>query len=123
RGLGLELQVIFNKGAVMVLPSGINKVTGARAALRSLGLSRHNAVAVGDAENDHALLLDCEVGVAVNDAVSMLKERADWVTRGAGAEGVRELIERLVHSNLSHPWQRITRHDVPIGHDASGQLV
>src|SRR5690606_18510962 len=64
-----------------------------------------------------------EVGVAVNGAVSMLKERADWVTRGAGAEGVRELIERLVHSNLSHPWQRITRHDVPIGHDASGQLV
>src|SRR5690606_25528107 len=92
RGLGLELQIIFNKGAVMVLPSGINEVTGARAALRSLGLSRHNAVAVGDAENDHALLLDCEVGVAVNDAVSMLKERADWVTRGAGAEGVRELI-------------------------------
>src|SRR3954469_1080216 len=25
--LGLELQVIFNKGAVMVLPSGINKAT------------------------------------------------------------------------------------------------
>src|SRR5215471_12872240 len=25
RDLGLELQVIFNKGAVMVLPSGINK--------------------------------------------------------------------------------------------------
>src|SRR4029079_6900261 len=28
RDFGLELQVIFNKGAVMVLPSGINKATG-----------------------------------------------------------------------------------------------
>src|SRR5262245_40478156 len=28
RELGLELQVIFNKGAVMVLPSGVNKATG-----------------------------------------------------------------------------------------------
>ena len=28
RHLGLELQVIFNKGAVMVLPSGVNKATG-----------------------------------------------------------------------------------------------
>src|SRR5436190_17033591 len=25
RDLGLELQVIFNKGAVMILPSGVNK--------------------------------------------------------------------------------------------------
>src|SRR5262249_5982939 len=28
RDLGLDLQVIFNKGAVMVLPSGVNKGTG-----------------------------------------------------------------------------------------------
>src|SRR5215510_7166939 len=33
RDLGLELQVIFNKGAVMVLPSGVNKYTGLVAAL------------------------------------------------------------------------------------------
>src|ERR1700747_1762040 len=39
RTLGLELQVSFNKGAVMVLPSGINKAVGLRAALGQLGLS------------------------------------------------------------------------------------
>ena len=26
--LGLELQIIFNKGAVMILPTGVNKATG-----------------------------------------------------------------------------------------------
>ena len=39
RDLGLELQVIFNKGAVMVLPAGVNKATGLACALEQLGLS------------------------------------------------------------------------------------
>jgi HAD superfamily hydrolase (TIGR01484 family) len=54
--LGLEYQVIFNKGAVMILPSGLNKATGLSAALGQLGLSPHNVVGIGDAENDHAFL-------------------------------------------------------------------
>jgi len=57
--LGLELQVIFNKGAVMVLPSGVNKATGLKAALDELGISPHNVVGFGDAENDHAFLSTC----------------------------------------------------------------
>ena len=36
RELGLELDIIFNKGAVMVLPSGINKASGLRCALHEL---------------------------------------------------------------------------------------
>src|SRR5689334_14490450 len=54
RDLGLELQVIFNKGAVMILPAGLNKATGLAAALKLMQLSPQNAVGVGDAENDHA---------------------------------------------------------------------
>lgn len=40
REAGLELQIIFNKDAVMVLPSGTNKMTGLSSALRELKLSR-----------------------------------------------------------------------------------
>src|SRR5512135_3685999 len=47
--MGLELQVIFNKGSVMVLPSGVNKATGLAAVLDKLHLSPHNVVGVGDA--------------------------------------------------------------------------
>ena len=61
RDLGLELQVIFNKGAVMVLPGGMNKAVGLKAALEELGISIHNTVGVGDAENDHAFLSICEM--------------------------------------------------------------
>jgi HAD superfamily hydrolase (TIGR01484 family) len=96
RELGLELQVIFNKGAVMVLPSGVNKATGLTAALQELGLSPQNAVGVGDAENDHAFLSLCECSVAVANALPVLKEQADWVTEGSRGAGVTELIDRLL---------------------------
>ena len=121
--LGLELQVIFNKGAVMVLPSGINKASGLRAALAELGVSPHNTVAVGDAENDHALLSECEVGVAVSNALPMLQERADWVTRGARGAGVRELIEELVASDLHELEPLLSRHDLPLGAQADGTPI
>ena len=73
RELGLELQVIFNKGAVMVLPSGVNKATGLLAALEDLCVSPHDVVGVGDAENDHAFLEICELSVAVRNAVPALR--------------------------------------------------
>jgi hydroxymethylpyrimidine pyrophosphatase-like HAD family hydrolase len=115
RELGLELQVIFNKGAVMVLPSGVNKATGMDAALVELGLSRHNAVGVGDAENDHAFLARCECSVAVANALAPLKERADLVTAGTHGAGVAELIDRLLESDLVELEPRLVRHEIPLG--------
>ena len=90
RELGLELQIIFNKGAVMVLPAGTSKASGLEAALALLELSPHNVVGIGDAENDHAFLRLCGCGVAVANALPLLKENADFVTempRGAGVAG------------------------------------
>jgi len=115
RDQGLERQLIFNKGAVMVLPSGVNKATGLDAALDELGLSRHNCVAVGDAENDHALLARAECAVAVANALPALKEAADLVTGAPDGEGVRELIARLADSDLEDLGARLTRHGIPLG--------
>lgn len=115
RDLGLELQVIFNKGAVMVLPSGINKAAGFTAALTRMDLSPHNVVAVGDAENDHAFLNVCECAVAVANALPMLKERADWVTQANRGAGVVELIEQLVDSDLGEFAPSLTRHQILLG--------
>jgi len=99
--LGLELQVIFNKGSVMVLPSGTNKATGLRAALDEMGLAPRTTVGVGDAENDHAFLGLCGCGVAVANALPMLKATADLVTASARGAGVVELIDRLVANDLA----------------------
>jgi phosphoglycolate phosphatase (TIGR01487 family) len=115
RDLGLELQVTFNKGAVMVLPSGINKASGLRAALADLGLSPHNVVAIGDAENDHTFMNLCEFSVAVANALPMIKERADWVTSSSRGEGVIELIEQLLLSDLNAVPISPMRHHIVLG--------
>jgi HAD superfamily hydrolase (TIGR01484 family) len=123
RELGLELQVIFNKGAVMVLPSGINKAAGLRAALEELDLSPRNVVGVGDAENDHAFLSVCECAVAVANALPALKERCDHVTGGDHGVGVVELIERLLANDLADLEEKLERHHVLLGHEADGAEV
>jgi hydroxymethylpyrimidine pyrophosphatase-like HAD family hydrolase len=115
RELGLECQVIFNRGAVMVLPSGVNKASGVKHALRRLGLSPHEAVGVGDAENDHSFLDLCECAVAVSNAIDSVKEIAAFVTSRENGEGVVELIDELLTSDLEHVDSRLTHHHIALG--------
>lgn len=97
---GLELEIIFNKGAVMILPSGVNKASGLQAALQALGLSPETVIGVGDAENDHAFLEICGLPVAVANAVPNLKTKAALVTRHSAGAGVTELIESALRGDL-----------------------
>src|ERR1041385_3531200 len=122
RDLGLELQVIFNKGAVMILPSGVNKATGLNCALDELELSRHNVVGVGDAENDHAFLSLCECSVAVANALDTLKQRVDWVTKEGHGDGTIELCQALVGTDLSFFEGRL-HHKIGLGKRADGTDV
>ncbi|HEY3898117.1 MAG TPA: HAD family hydrolase [Chthoniobacter sp.] len=94
--LGLEMQVIFNKGAVMILPSGVNKATGLRAAAQRLGLALSEVAGIGDAENDHAFLEICGYSVAVANALPAIREKVDFITAGDHGDGVSELIGRML---------------------------
>lgn len=78
---GLELLIVFNKNAVMVLPTGINKATGLNVALRRFGLSFHEAVGIGDGENDQSFLDRCECSVAVANAVPSILKLVDLITK------------------------------------------
>ena len=119
RDLGLELQIIFNKGAVMVLPTGVNKATGLRAALTKIGLSHHNTVGIGDAENDEAFLKLCDASAAVDNALEVVKRQVDLVMRGARGAGVIELIDRLLADDLKKLHRRPHR-GILVGTDLSG---
>jgi hydroxymethylpyrimidine pyrophosphatase-like HAD family hydrolase len=116
RDLGLDLQVIFNKGSVMVLPSGINKRTGLKAALSALGLSEHNTIGVGDAENDHPFLKYCEVSAAVANSHPAIKEVATFTTRSDHGDGVVELIDMVFDGTVPD------RALIPIGRDAQNEV-
>ena len=112
QALGLEHHIIFNKEAVMVLPSGINKATGLAKALKRLKISPQHVAAIGDAENDHAFLDSCSMAVAVANALPALKMHCDMVTAGDHGRGVIELIDRIVADDLQSFGQRKPRKEM-----------
>ena len=122
RELGLELQVIFNKGAVMILPAGVNKATGLTAALQALKISPHNVVGVGDAENDHSFLKLCERSAAVAGALPAIRDNADLVLDGDAGVGVRELAAALVADDLEAS-RSPDRQQIEFGVDERGNRV
>jgi hydroxymethylpyrimidine pyrophosphatase-like HAD family hydrolase len=123
RELGLELHVIFNREAVMVLPAGINKASGTKLALRNLGMSPHELVAIGDAENDHSFMRLAECPVAVANAVDSIKAMAAFVTKGAAGQGVIELIDQLIANDLAPVDVRLARRHVALGTRLDGKTV
>ena len=98
--LGLAWQISYNKGAVMLLPEGVDKDTGLTTALEQMNLSPDVVVAVGDGENDLPLLQLCGLSVSVANALPSLKAYSDLVMNKNSGEGVVELIERLLESSL-----------------------
>lgn len=121
RELGLELLIVFNKDAVMVLPSGVNKASGLDYALRKLGMSVHEAVGLGDAENDHSFLQRCECAIAVSNAVPSIQQLASWVTEGAAGEGVAEAVDKLIANDLAELNCKLSQNQITIGTNPDGQ--
>jgi hydroxymethylpyrimidine pyrophosphatase-like HAD family hydrolase len=114
RGLELPLVLLFNRGRLMVLPQAVSKGVGLREALATLRLSVHNAVGIGDAENDHDLLATCELGVAVSWGSQVLQEVASEVLRGDGPAAVAGYIRRAA-KEMRLPPERIGQHRLSLG--------
>lgn len=122
RELQLPLAILFNRGRLMVLPQAISKGTGLRHALHALRLSRHNAIAIGDAENDHDLLAQCELAVAVGWGSKVLQAEADDVVNGDGPSAVAAYIRRMTAQTRLPPG-RAGRHPIAVGTEHDGRPV
>jgi len=101
RELGLELQMTFNKDAIMILPPGVNKASGVAAALRTLGICELNVVGVGDAENDHSFLSIFGCTAAVSNAIDSIKASADICLSHDHGRGVCELVDMLLEKDAA----------------------
>ena len=123
RATGVDRTLIFNRNSLMLLPAGVTKGSGLEAALGAMEVSPHNAIGIGDAENDRAFLALCEYGVAVADAVPALRARADYVTREAAARGAVEFIEEHVLTDLAGLLRRVARHRLRLGEEEDGSSV
>ncbi len=114
RNLELPLVLLFNCGRLMVLPQGISKGLGLREALTLLRLSPHNAIGIGDAENDHDLLAECEYAVAVGWGSKALQAVADEIIPGEGPAAVAAYIRRTATA-MRLPPERADRSRIVLG--------
>ncbi|MEZ5080082.1 MAG: HAD hydrolase family protein [Thermoleophilia bacterium] len=127
RTLQLGCQTLANRGELMVLPAGVTKASGLSQALVQLGLSPHNTIAVGDAENDLALQDMSELMVAVGNAVGSLRATADLVLDQPDGVGVAAFLRsdivsghRPVHSRRWRVLLGVDDDDVDVELPASG---
>jgi hypothetical protein len=122
RELELPLALLFNRSRLMVLPQAISKGTGLSEAMNELRLSAHNAIGIGDAENDHDLLSTCEIGVAVSWGSAALQKEADEILQGDGPSAVAGYI-RKASQEMRLPLGRLGRHRMNLGTAEDGTLV
>jgi len=120
REMELPLVLVFNRSRLMILPQGISKATGLRAALTALRLSAHNAIAIGDAENDFDLLAACEIGAAVGWGSPALQRSADEVIPGNGPSALAPWIQQAAKSPRLAP-DRIGRNKIMLAMTDSGE--
>ncbi len=120
RNLELPLVLLFNRSRLMVLPQAISKGTGLRVALNAFRLSVHNAIAIGDAENDHDLLSACEIAVAVSWGSAALKKEADEIINGDGPPAVAAYIRRAAQE-MKLPLGQFARHRTLVGTAEDGR--
>jgi hypothetical protein len=119
QALELPLALAFNRSRVMTVPQAVSKATGLHTALDMLRLSAHNAVAIGDAENDHELLRLVEVGVAVEWGAASLRAAADDMVKGDGPSAVAEYLRQLARTaRLPVPVR--ARRQLQLGHTEDG---
>ena len=81
-----------------VVPKGMNKGEAVKMLCKVLGVEIENAVAVGDAANDLAMLKAAGIGVAMCNGTGEVKAAADYITtRDNNHDGVAEVADKFLY--------------------------
>jgi Cof subfamily protein (haloacid dehalogenase superfamily) len=78
-----------------IIHRGVDKATALLALGQQLGIDPSEMVAIGDMENDIAMLRIAALGIAMGNAPTYVQAEADWVTDTNNRDGVAAAIERL----------------------------
>lgn len=81
---------------IEVNAEGVNKGNAMLCLGEMFGIRRDEIMAFGDGANDKKMLETVGVGVAMDNAVSEVKDIADYITVSNDEEGVAEFIEKYV---------------------------
>ena len=91
----LPLSFAFAEGASLEMnAAGVTKASGLQALASHLGIAMTETVAIGDADNDRAMLEAAGLSVAMGNAAKDIRELCDAVTADNDHNGVGEAIRR-----------------------------
>lgn len=79
-----------------ITAEGVDKAGAVRGALHYLGLRAQDVAAIGDGDNDAALLALAGTGVAMGNATPSARRAADFLTETNDREGVAIAVESLL---------------------------
>lgn len=84
------------KDNLEVMNKGINKGNAIRILSEIYGIKREEIIAIGDNENDISMIEYAGLGIAMDNAVDALKEKADHITGRYDEDGVAQAIQKFV---------------------------
>jgi len=80
-----------------IVPRGVNKWTALQLLLSHLDtVEAHHVMAIGDGENDLQMIQGAGIGVAMGNAVPVVKDSADVVVSSNDDGGIYEAVERFI---------------------------
>jgi len=84
-----------NESYLEIYPEGVSKALGLQQLGELLGIGLNEMAAIGDGENDVAMLREVGLGIAMGQAAPHIQQAADWVTASNNQEGVAAAIEQM----------------------------
>lgn len=79
-----------------IVPQRIDKASSLQKLLSSLGLTADEMICCGDGYNDLTMIEYAGLGVAMENAQPLVREKADFVTRSNDEDGVLHVIEQFM---------------------------
>lgn len=84
-----------------ILPKGINKGVAVSKLSQLLGIDSNKTIAIGDYNNDIAMLNAAKIGIAVSNARPEVKQAADYITVSNEEHAIRSVINDLDTGKLT----------------------
>src|SRR5690625_2812412 len=79
-----------------VLPKNVDKGFSMRILGDKLGLEKEQIMGIGDQENDLSLVENAGLGIAMENAIPIVKNAADYITKTNNQNGVAHAIHKFV---------------------------
>lgn len=81
---------------IEIMPEHVDKANSLDHMLKSMGLTKDNAICCGDGFNDITMIQYAGLGVAMENAKPEVKEAADYITASNDEDGLVEVIDKFI---------------------------